>query len=88
VASSSKPTSAAVTALRVDGYVRSVFKRPPARAADPGADHLYNRAATSRNDLSLRYREAFMDEACDYRPVESVNKREQVPRDSVRNAPK
>jgi hypothetical protein len=47
---------------------------------------VYNRAARTRDDLSLRRCEAFMDEAGDHGAIESVGNDEQVLCDTVRNA--
>jgi hypothetical protein len=63
---------------------RSAFNRPPARIADPDADHLYGRAAG--DDLVLCRCEACVDEPGDHGPVESVGEREQVHCNAVRNA--
>jgi hypothetical protein len=63
---------------------RSAVNRPPARIADPDADHLYGRAAG--DDLVLRRCEACVDEPRDHGSVESVSEREQVHRNAVRNA--
>jgi hypothetical protein len=61
---------------------RSALKRPPARIADPDADHLYGRAAG--DDLALCRRKAYTDKPRYHRRVESVSEREQVFCDAVR----
>jgi hypothetical protein len=63
--------------------VDSAFNRPPARIADPDADHLYGRPAG--DDLVLCRCEACVDEPGDHGPVESVGEREQVHCNAVRN---
>jgi hypothetical protein len=63
---------------------RSAVNRPPARIADPDADHLYGRAAG--DDLVLCRCEACVDEPRDHGPIESVSEREQVHCNAVRNA--
>jgi hypothetical protein len=63
---------------------RSALKRHPPSIGDSDTDRLYNRAAGTHNDLSLRSCEAFVDEACDHGTIESVGKDESFLRDAVR----
>jgi hypothetical protein len=65
---------------------RSALKCHPPRIGDSDADHFYNRAARTRDDLSLRCCEAFVDEACEHGAIESMCEDEQVLCDAVRNA--
>jgi hypothetical protein len=65
---------------------RSALKRHPPRIGDSDADHFYNRAARTRDDLSQRCCEAFVDEACEHGAIESMCEDEQVLCDAVRNA--
>jgi hypothetical protein len=64
----------------------SALKRPPARIADPDTDHLYNRAARTRDDLSLRRCETVVEEACDHVAIEPMGDHERVLCDAVPNA--
>jgi hypothetical protein len=62
---------------------RSTLNSPPTSVGDPDTDHIYNRAARTRNDLSLRCCEAFMDKACDHVAVEPMHERKLVFRHAV-----
>jgi hypothetical protein len=62
---------------------RSTFERHPPRIGDPDANHLYNCAARTRDSLSLRCCEAFMDEASDHVAVEPMHERKLALRDAV-----
>jgi hypothetical protein len=65
---------------------RSALKRDPPCISNPDTNHLYNRAARTRYDLSLRCCEAFVDEARDHLAIEPMHERKLVLRHAVQNA--